>query len=720
MMNLSRFFHLTQHQHALLNRGLSFIPTKTATTNARQELAFDLKKYHRRLKLSAHFRSKPETTISPFTNPSDWEPRPEQLPTELLELIHLDGQHLSRLKYTPETPNLPPAEEAALDSLIKTRGIVIKPADKGSVTVIMDKADYVTEALRQLHDSQYYTPLTEPIYTETALLIAEELQKLLSAKYISRRQLQYLKGQTPPRPRYFYLLPKIHKAMEKWTIPQHMPPGRPIVSDCGSESYGIAEYLDYFLTPLSTKHGSYVKDTQHFLDRVIALTLTEPCFLFTMDVNSLYTNIEIPLGMEAIKKILRRYPDPKRPDEILMKLLDISLTRNDFVFQDKFYLQTKGTAMGKRFAPAYANIYMADWEETAFLKCKLLPKIYIRYLDDIWGIWTHSKEDFEVFVQTLNSHHASIKVEPELNDTEVHFLDTTIFKGPDFQSTGKLDAKLYIKPTDNHALLHKNSFHPKHVFTGILKSQLLRFSRICTRVQDRNEARRELFRALRKRGYSRGFLRRALQTECVSNGAKDHRQKIPLVLTYSTGGKRASRMLNNNFENILMNSPLSQTFRMLPAFRKNPNLQQLLVRAKLPTTAKTSPRINAWQTVRNRSTGFVHELPKHIPRTQNNCVYALKCTKCRKLYIGETRNQLNDRLTQHKYVIRTSDSPTSSLVAHFQKHGLQNLIARPLEHDPTWTVFQRRKREMYWIRQLDTYHPRGLNDRRPCMTATET
>ncbi len=27
-------------------------------------------------------------------------------------------------------------------------------------------------------------------------------------------------------------------------------------------------------------------------------------------------------------------------------------------------LQTKGTTMSKKFAPAYANIYMGEWEET--------------------------------------------------------------------------------------------------------------------------------------------------------------------------------------------------------------------------------------------------------------------------------------------------------------------------------------------------------------------
>lgn len=35
-------------------------------------------------------------------------------------------------------------------------------------------------------------------------------------------------------------------------------------------------------------------------------------------------------------------------------------------FDLRFYLQVQGTAMGKKFAPAYVNIYMAEWGETLF------------------------------------------------------------------------------------------------------------------------------------------------------------------------------------------------------------------------------------------------------------------------------------------------------------------------------------------------------------------
>ncbi|MGL5901976.1 MAG: hypothetical protein ACRCZO_04760 [Cetobacterium sp.] len=205
------------------------------------------------------------------------------------------------------------------------------------------------------------------------------------AEWLSARQVQWIKGQDTPRGRRFYLLPKIHKDRATWPFPE-VTPGRPIVSDCGSESYGVAEFITKHLGPLSIQHGSYVKDTYDFLEKMKAIRMSPGATLFSMDVESLYTNIEIGRGLEAVQKCLRKFPEEGRPDQSIMRLLELSLRRNDFEFNGRYYLQVKGTAMGKRFAPEYANIYMADWEESVFPKCRSMPSHYLRYLDDIWGV----------------------------------------------------------------------------------------------------------------------------------------------------------------------------------------------------------------------------------------------------------------------------------------------------------------------------------------------
>lgn len=76
-----------------------------------------------------------------------------------------------------------------------------------------------------------------------------------------------------------------------------------------------------------------------------------------------------------------------------------------------------------------------------------------------------------------------------------------------FQLHKTLHTKVFFKSTDTHSLLHKTSFHPKHTFKGIIKSQLIRFHRICSFDTHIEEACQTLFKVLCTRGYSKRFLR---------------------------------------------------------------------------------------------------------------------------------------------------------------------------------------------------------------------
>lgn len=190
-------------------------------------------------------------------------------------------------------------------------------------------------------------------------------------------------------------------------VPYEIPPGRPIVSDCSSSTYNISQYTDLFLGPLPNWHPSYLKDTYHFLQTIRPMVVPEQAFLFTIDIDSLHTNINTQMGLAAVKNIFLRYPDAKRPDTEILQLLKLCLTNNDFQFDNNYYLQVEGTAMGQRYAPSYATIYMSEWEREALAKCALQPIFYLRVLDDIIGAWAHGEESFKVFVQVLNTHHHS-------------------------------------------------------------------------------------------------------------------------------------------------------------------------------------------------------------------------------------------------------------------------------------------------------------------------
>ena len=53
--------------------------------------------------------------------------------------------------------------------------------------------------------------------------------------------------------------------------------------------------------------------------------------------------------------------------------------------------------MLSQFAPYYADITMAYWEAQNLPKCRIKPKIYLKYLDDIFMIWEYQIEDFNDF-----------------------------------------------------------------------------------------------------------------------------------------------------------------------------------------------------------------------------------------------------------------------------------------------------------------------------------
>ena len=282
VINLSTSFLLTAAQFSVLDKGLTFIPsTDIDPCELYQQVRSDMQQYHRRVKLAVYFRDHPPSEKLPFRAPA----------------------------------NLLPEESEALRKLIQNKNIVIKPADKGSAVVIMDRSQYIWEGHRQLHDTRYYSKLEAPIYTATVPMIVDLIYSLWRKKYITYGQRDYLLGDAQPRPRLFYMLPKIHKEPVAWSEPFKIPPGRPIVSDCSSETYHTAEYLDHYLYPLSISHASYVKDTYDFVTKVRALRIPAHAFLFTMDVGSLYTNIDIAGGMRAVRDAFNLRPDVTRPDD---------------------------------------------------------------------------------------------------------------------------------------------------------------------------------------------------------------------------------------------------------------------------------------------------------------------------------------------------------------------------------------------------------------------
>ncbi|NJL55909.1 hypothetical protein HC928_12490 [bacterium] len=303
----------------------------------------------RNLKLKDYFHDDADDeydyTARKFVKPSTWTPADHKINEETLDTVQAIVEatetviacrriHNQSVHLRCRRDNLTAEERRALQELQDDDHIVIKPADKGSCTVIMDKSAYVNEVRRQLDNTQYYRKLDGPIFQDNVPKINEILNQMLADEFITDKQHSFLCASSTDRRRIIYVLPKIHKPRSKWPQPT-MPEGRPIVSDCGSESYRVSQFIDSFIRPISILHPSYLKDTYDFVSKIRNQRITQRSFLVTGDVTALYTNMTFDRTLATVRAAFQKHTDPQRPDDLLLKLLDITIRNNDFEFMVK-------------------------------------------------------------------------------------------------------------------------------------------------------------------------------------------------------------------------------------------------------------------------------------------------------------------------------------------------------------------------------------------------
>ena len=151
------------------------------------------------------------------------------------------------------------------------------------------------------------------------------------------------------------------------------------------------------------------------------------------------------------------------------------LQNNYFEFNGIVKQQISGTAIGTKFAPTYACMFM-DKLETDFLNTQgYLPLVWYRYIDDIFFIWIHGEEKRKFFLDDLNKYYPNINFTHDSNKECINFLNLTVSL-----LDNKVSTNLYIKPTGRHQYLHYSSSHPDHTKMSIVYSQTLRLIRICS------------------------------------------------------------------------------------------------------------------------------------------------------------------------------------------------------------------------------------------------
>ena len=128
-----------------------------------------------------------------------------------------------------------------------------------------------------------------------------------------------------------YMLPKIHKRLFN-------VPGRPVISNCGTPTEKVSEFLDHHLKPIMQSGISYIRDSQHFSEKIKTIgSVPENAILVTADVMSLYPNIPHQAGLKALNEALEKRDIKKIPTEDLVKMAEFVLNNNIFEVNSKAY-----------------------------------------------------------------------------------------------------------------------------------------------------------------------------------------------------------------------------------------------------------------------------------------------------------------------------------------------------------------------------------------------
>ncbi|CAF1535766.1 unnamed protein product, partial [Adineta ricciae] len=360
--------------------------------------------------------------------------------------------------------------------------IVVRRTDKNKVFYIGKAADFDRKAEEFMLKTEAYAEITSGIcpLAENLKSVKVLLDYLLKKKALTRQlynQLCPKEGQLELG--HFHGLPKPHKPGT---------PIRPIIASMHAPATLISKFLNDLLAPVYlqvTRDYTLINDIDvvRRLEEYAANGYITPTTKFiTIDVENLYTMIPRQGALCALARFCMKHSKQGKIGTLaldhIMKMARLILDTNCFAYNNKYYRQIRGGAMGSAFTQVLANIYMFEWEQDLIEHQQLHHGMYGRYIDDIFMTTDQSIEEINIELEKANNKDINIKISTSIN-TSVHFLDVTVSN-----ESGHLRTSIYHKPTTEPYVLPYTSDHPRHIYRNIPYAALLRAARICSTVED--------------------------------------------------------------------------------------------------------------------------------------------------------------------------------------------------------------------------------------------
>ena len=306
--------------------------------------------------------------------------------------------------------NLSNKQIKVLKKFYKERPFCVLPCDKNIGSAIISNELMIQLGMENLNDKNTYLQLESNPLEMISTSINDNLRSLFESKDINKQIWKMLHVKDAKIGK-FRILPKLHKS--KFGI-------RPIVSSIGHPNEKICALIDACLQTIVQNTSTFLKDSQQLLQLIENKRFNcKEVFLYSCDFESLYTNINkddaIPLITEYVKNFLDTNYISAKAFKIL---LDIAFTTNVFKFQNQFYIQIRGVAMGCKCGPSIANLFVYILERH-WLNIHN-PLIYKRFIDDMFIM-----SEKEIQSDSFNNQFLNLKLNIQ-HGKSVNFLDLTL------------------------------------------------------------------------------------------------------------------------------------------------------------------------------------------------------------------------------------------------------------------------------------------------------
>ena len=150
----------------------------------------------------------------------------------------------------------------------------------------------------------------------------------------------------------------------------------------------------------------------------------------------------------------------------------------------------------------------------------------------------------------------------ERSDSSVNYLDVTVYKGDRFRQTGRVDTKLFTKPTNTELHLPYSSFHPLSTFDSILHGQHQRSLIASSGIEQHTATMLQKYTGYLRRGYPAEKLNRILlqaATRQRKEFKKERERAINGISKRSQGGKVIALKLPYTHRSIQISHQISVT-----------------------------------------------------------------------------------------------------------------------------------------------------------------